>query len=719
MLTNYQNYGPFSTYAQTGSMTLMVSQITQDTWDSYYDGLLNMFKDGIETEQIQNGFVTICFDNDEGQTCELFMVDLFFNLVMWYLIILSHGQLRPYHIYFPENITGKSIKKYIDDFFIRVNRKTMSNIDMNNIIDDMLTKLSVVDKFSMYFANTINLEDNIELMKSNPEFYNILHADLSGVPIEDVKNAGMDLTYKAIDIMTHSKDVLGFDHCLADSWRASEGVNPRQYKELSINIGSKPNGQGGVFPNIINKSFIMGGVNDPLSMYIDSSTGRTAQLLSKVNVGDSGAFARILGLNNTDSFINHDVNYDCHSPNYQKITIKNEKFLAMYVDRYYRFHPDGAEFVIHENDKHLIGREIYLRSPMTCLSKAKGHGICYKCYGDLAYVNHDVNIGKLAAEIQTSQLTQRLLSAKHLLETIIKKMKWMPAFNNYFELEGNIIQLLPELNLKGFNMLIDPEGIYLKNEDDYQKSDYEDSGNYDEEYSETYNEYITEFVVETPTGEQFVIGTEDGDEMYITNELNDVIRKKAIPVDGKISIPMQNLVDIPILLIIIHNNELSKAMEKIMHIIDKNAVTKSMDRHQLLQAYIEAIIDGDLNTAGVHCEVILSNQLRDVDDILESPDWSVPDAPYQILTLNGALTNHPSVVATMMYQRLSKTLYTPLTFRKNKPSFLDLFFMVKPQDYLYNTEHIINGKATEDDAPKIINPFIHIDDEEETDDDND
>ncbi|MBP5595732.1 MAG: hypothetical protein J6Y02_10145 [Pseudobutyrivibrio sp.] len=711
MLTNYQNYGPFAQFAQTGSMTISVSDIVPSTWDSYYEGLLNMFKDGIETEQIHNGFVIIYFDR-EGIDCQLSMVDTFFNLVMWYLIINAGEDIKPYHIYFPDNITGKSIKKYIDDFFIRVNRKTMSNIQMNNLIDDMLTKLSVVNLFSMYFANTINLEDNITLMKANKEFYDILHADLSGVPIEDVKSVGMDLTNRAIEIMTHAKDVLGYDHCLADSWRASEGVNPRQYKELSINIGSKPNGQGGVFPNIINKSFIMGGVNDPLSMFIDSSTGRTAQLLSKINVGDSGAFARILGLNNTDTFINHNQEYDCHSPNFQEIVIKNEKFLQMYVDRYYRFHPQGAEFIIHESDKHLIGQKIYLRSPMTCLSKSRGHGICYKCYGDLAYINHDVNVGKMAAEIQTSQLTQRLLSAKHLLETIIKKMKWTAEFNNYFEIEGNIIQLLPDINLKGFNMLIDPDAIYMKNEDDYQKSDYDESGSYDDEYSETYNEYITEFIVETPSGEQFTIGTEDSDEMYITNELNDIIRRKAMPVDGKISIPMQYLVDMPILLVIIHNNELSKAMERIMHIIDKNAVTKSMDRHQLLQTYIEAIIEGNLDTAGVHCEVILSNQLRDAENILECPDWSVYDAPYQILTLNGALTNHPSVVVSLMYQRLSKTLYTPLTFRKNKPSFLDLFFMVKPQDYLYNTEHIVEGRATEDDAPKIINPFIHIEEEE-------
>ena len=719
MLTNFANYGPFAEFARTGKYTLNVSDITIDTWQSYYDGILNIFKDGIETDEVQKTFIVIDFGI---ATCELAMVDLFFNIIMWYLIIRTGNKIEPKHLFFSDAITGKSIKKYIDDFFIKVNRKTMSNIEMNVIISDMLHNFAAIDQFSMYFANTINLEDNIDLMRRSKEFYDIIHVDLSGVPIEDVKSVGMDITNKAIDIMKNSKSLLGYDHCLADSWRAQEGINPRQYKEFSINIGSKPNGQGGVYPSIINKSFITGGVNDPLSMLIDSSTGRTAQLLSKVNVGDSGAFARILGLNNTDTYIHKDREYDCHSPNYEVVTIRDKKFLEMYNDRYYRLHPMGEEFLLNsETDHHLIGKTIYVRSPMTCLSNAKGHGICYKCYGDLAYINHDINIGKMAAEILTSQLTQRLLSAKHLLETIIKKMKWVNEFWNFFDVDCNIIQLSQDINsLKGYTMIIDPESIYLENEDDYKKSDYDDDS-YEE--SENYNEYITrfiiksptDFVIETPDGNYITIRSEDYDKLYITNDLNEVIRdsKKAYPLDGKICIPMIYLVDIQIFLIIIQNNELSRAMERIMDIINKNSITKSMDRHQLLQAFVEAIIDGNLTASAVHCEVILSNQLRDFDDILELPDWSIKDAPYQILTLNQALTNHPSVVISLMYQRLSKTLYNPLTFRKNKPSFLDLFFMDRPQEYLYNTDNIIPAKEDEDAASKIINPFIHINENEE------
>ena len=53
----------------------------------------------------------------------------------------------------------------------------------------------------MYLLNTINNEDTIQLMNENPEFNSYMHADLSQVPIEDIKNVGMDIENKAVSIM--------------------------------------------------------------------------------------------------------------------------------------------------------------------------------------------------------------------------------------------------------------------------------------------------------------------------------------------------------------------------------------------------------------------------------------------------------------------------------------------------------------------------------------
>ena len=67
-------------------------------------------------------------------------------------------------------------------------------------------------------------------------------------------------------------------------------------------------------------------------------------------------------------------------------------------------------------DTDLVGKKIYLRSPMTCACKSSTNHICARCYGNLYYTNLDINVGKMAAEILSSQLTQKLLSAKPLLE---------------------------------------------------------------------------------------------------------------------------------------------------------------------------------------------------------------------------------------------------------------------------------------------------------------
>ncbi len=684
MLENFNNYGPYAELVQNGKMIVDVSTINIDNYNNHLKSILNILRDGIETEFVQSTFITVDFGN--GNIADLTIIDYFFNLVMWYLMVRTMEPINPQHLFFDEAITKNTIKKYIDNHFIEINRKKFSNIELNQIISDTLETYKYIDDFSMYLCNTINLEDTIELMNKYPEFNDIIHADLSKVPLEDVKNVGMELTYKAVDYIKNS------DHCLSNSFRAGEGINIKQYKEFSINIGSKPDGKGGVFPAIINSSFLTGGVNDLLSYFIESSTGRTAQILTKMNVGSSGHFARLLGLNNMDTIIHPDPNYICDTKNFQVVKITNHKMLEMFENRYFRLSPNGVEYIMKPRKfKHLVGETLYFRSPMTCASNSRNQGICYRCYGDLAHTNHDINIGKLSAEILSAILTQILLSAKHLLESLVKKIEWrnQRTFFDIFEIEGNIVKLIEDFNYKGYKLLIDPNNIFL--EDEYD--DYE------------YNEYITEFEVESSEGNILKFSTKDSDNIYIGVDLNEIIRKKGEPVDGKISINLIDLKDSAIFLLMIHNNELSRTLDKLKDIIDKNSITKSMNRHQLLQAMLETVIEGNLNVDAVHCEVILSNQIRHIDNVLERAEWQYPDEPCDILTLNQALMNNPSIVITLSYQRLTKTLYNPLTFRKNAPSFMDLFFIEKPSEFLNSTE-IVQSKKKIDEEDDVLKPAI-------------
>ena len=150
-------------------------------------------------------------------------------------------------------------------------------------------------------------------------------------------------------------------------------------------------------------------------------------------------------------------------------------------------------------NKDLIGKKLYFRSPMTCASAARGQGICYKCYGDLAFVNKDINIGQIAAEGLSSIYTQILLSAKHLLESLVVKMEWTPGFHDFFQITFNSIALKEGGVFRGCSMII--------NEDIQVEEELDDID---------YNNYITRFSIKKPDGEIIDISTTNSDNLYST-----------------------------------------------------------------------------------------------------------------------------------------------------------------------------------------------------------
>lgn len=704
-LENYKNYLMYADMVKNHEKKIVYvpKEITRDTIDDHITAITNILKDGIETEYVHNTKITISWGGD--LECDLSIIDYWFNLFMWSMVLKTNIPIEPKHIFWQKDLKRYNLKEYVDNFIItKENRISIDSRELNSIICDALYKFSEIEQFSYYLANTINNEDDIALMEANPEFYDLLHCSLQGVPFDDVKEAGMNITNRAIDIIKNSKKYIGYDHGLTNSFRANEAINPRQFKEASLNIGTKPNGMGTVYPYIIDKSFKTGGVNDPLSYFIESSTARAAQIMSKTNVGDSGNFARLLGLNNTDTILNLNRAYECMSRHFMKYEIKTSKHLSMIKNRYYRFNPLGMEYLVDDKDTSLIGKTIYMRSPMTCASNSAGNGICKKCYGDLYYTNLNINVGKLAAEILTSILTQILLSAKHLFETKIIKIQWNEEFSDFFDIDINSIKLsdgiCDDAMLKKYTLIIDPEDVILDDDEEEQSySDDEDAININDTIS--YNEYITKFIIRTPVGEEIEFGSQDQDPLYISNELNKIIRKKASNANGKVNIPLSALGDDILFFIKINNNEISKTMNDIIKLINNAQSIEGKTKDEVLQTLVDLVIEGGLNIDSVHLEVILSNQIVSAESIIKKPNWNDPYVQYRMLTLNQALTNNPSVVVSLLYKDLGRTLYNPLTFTKNAPSFFDLFFCEQPQNYI-SDELLTDDSGIETPDKKLV-----------------
>ena len=636
MLQNYENYYELSPFIRNGELTIHTDNINSDTWDKYYYGCLNIMKDGIETEFVQKGKITVQFPN--GKHCRLTVIDLYFNLIMWYMLIHIGNRIESKHLFYDEAITKGTIKKFIDTFTIIPNRENVDFKILNNTIDDALHAYVDVDNFSMFLASTINLEDFINLMEASPRFKELMHIDLSDVPLEDVKDAGMAVTHEAVEIIKNSKKIMGYDHCLADALKAQEGVNVKQLKEFSFNIGSKPDGRGGAHPVAINQSYLNGGLNKTIYQFIDSSASRYAQIITKNNVGDSGDFARIVGLNSIDSIIRDDPHYACNTKNFLKVTLTNREMLRRYSDRWYRFEPDGIEHLLTEADTHLIGATLYFRSPMFCASAASGNGICFRCYGMLAYNNRHINAGKMAAEIFTALTTQERLSSKHLLETKIRKLMWNDNFNRFIDITTNLLTINKTYPIdKEWFLMIKRDDIMLENDIDYDKPDYDEDGDTidNEDMDDTsYNEYVTSFYIGNTDGEIFEITSEEKAHMYISNSLNRLVKTKANKVDDEsFKIDFDYLDDVGLFYIKVENDDLGKSLDDIQALMNKKDVTSQHTAHSLAQAINDAAIDGKLNVMAVHFEVMLMNQIRHHLSTIRKPDWTNKDEEYQILTL--------------------------------------------------------------------------------------
>ena len=689
-----QNYGIYKELIETGHMDVYTKELDESNIDIHFTWLINILNDGIETDVVRNCKIRIHYTDNKQVTMHI--IDYMFNLLMWSIIVSSGEKISSFYQWNTmfDPITKKSIKNYIDNKYIRKNIGKIDTIKMNQSIDNGIGKFRDLENFQMYLANTVNLEDTIDLMNKYPEFNETIHFNVDGIPLEDVKEAGMKATNLQINYIKNS------DHCLKDSFLAGEGINAKQYKEVSVNIGTKPNGQGGVFPHPIQGSFINGGLKTPEEIIVESSIGRIAQILQKQNVGQSGAFARNLGLNNQDSKLHQDPTYVCDTKHFEEIVIENQDMLDEFDMRYYRTNPNGIDYRIDATkDKKLIGQLIYLRSPMTCASAARGEGICYKCYGDLAFANRDINIGQIAAELLSSIYTQILLSAKHLLESAIVKMHWTEGFYDLFNVEYNQITLKEEMNYRGYKMII---------EDDF---DDEDDGE-DFESDMDLSSYILYFDIVYPDGTRKTIKSSDtdneADSIYLHQDLIDYMNTVGINDDGVYELDLNKMKSLQLFVIDVKNNELSKTMKSIKNIIDNKKSTRSYNRNTILADFIKTNLSGNIKICSVHFEVLLMNQMRSRSDILELPNWRADDEDYQILTLSESLSNNRSITVRLQYSKIGRALIHSSNRRLHHTSNMDVFYMEKPQKFITDEYQRSTYEMKDDFERKIVKPFIFV-----------
>lgn len=715
MNSGFYDYGVFTQLLTGAPVIIKTSDITLATIDDYQKDLKDIFLDYIENENIQNSKITFIFDN--GMQVRLPLAYSLINIIAWGFVIKTNQTIKPYHVFFrKEGITNSYIKEYIDKYAIipvrdqiSINNDKMLIHNLNRVIYESLRNLKFVDKFAWYFNNSINLEDFILMYNNCPGFKEIMDRHnnnyYSQFPPEQMNAEALNDMNKLIDYIVDAKKYIGRDHCLSDAFRAKEGVKPKQAREMYVNIGVKPNGEGGIFPYVVNTSYISGGANNVAFHILESLIARIAQNLSKKNTSRSGHFSRILILNcsatkkYTIPYTNKiDPSYDCGTRNFIEYYVADKTALKKIADRYYRIDPFGIEhrisniYNVLRDNSDLIGKKIYLRSPIKCRSAALGLGICRKCMGELYNIIPANNIGMYSVTNLTERLTQMMLSAKHLLEAKIDSTTFDTSvlsedeISKYIVIDEGTIYVNPDFeDAKNWS-------IKIRNGDIQEEiiaalDDSDDDENSSDDYSieDTLN-YTNIFYIKSNNNE-IAIKTTNYDNLYLSSWLMEYINiKNLMDDDDDIIIPMIALLEdsSPLFDVGIHNDDMSERLESVIKVIDLKANTDSYTAETFLETLSDKLNNIGLDhIMSVHLEIIIMNQIRSSEDIIEVPDWSIPNNNnYQILTMRKAVMTHPSISIALQSENIARMLVSPLSFRKYKASAYDLMYMIQPQKFL-------------------------------------
>ena len=392
-----------------------------------------------------------------------------------------------------------------------------------------------------------------------------------------------------------------------------------------------------------------------------------------------------------------DPTYDCGTRNFLEYKVTDRTALKKIADRWYRIHPMGIEhrlsnvYKVEEDNADLIGRTIYLRSPIKCVSAANGRGICRKCMGELYNIVPATNIGVYSVTNLTERLTQMMLSAKHLLEAKIDSTTFDTSvltaeqISKFILIDEGTIFINPNIpDYKKWYLVIRDGDI----QEEVIASLDDGSGDDDDFNVEDTINYINVFYLKKAgTDEVITIRTTNMDNLNLSDWLNEYIEIKSLADNNEdIVIPVSALLEenSPLFDVGIHNDDMSERLESVIKVIDLKANTDSYTAETFLEALSDRLNNIGLDhIMSVHLEIIIMNQIRSTQDIIEMPDWSVPNQTnYQVLTLKKAVMTHPSITVAMQSENIAKMLHTPLSFRKHQASPYDLMYMVQPQKFI-------------------------------------
>ena len=271
----------------------------------------------------------------------------------------------------------------------------------------------VLDK-TMSYVSSLSIEDLLEIQMDDKLLSAIRQVD-EKQDITSISNC-----YTVLEDIIYNKEEIK-DNFIVKGYK-SNSINRNQAKQLLGPRGFVTEINNKIYKTPIVSSFTLG-LKDIAEMSIESRSGAKALNVSHKAIQESEYFARELQL--ACMPIEKLIDGDCGTKKYMEWYMfpgdANKKPDIDNMEGIRFINPEtGKEDILLKKHAPLVnGKKIKIRTALSCCLK-EPNSICSACMGELAYsIPLNTNIGHYCVTEMTENISQKILSTKHLISSAI------------------------------------------------------------------------------------------------------------------------------------------------------------------------------------------------------------------------------------------------------------------------------------------------------------
>lgn len=583
-----------------------------------------------------------------GEILEVTYGYVILNLFMINSYVESGIEITKDDLFNYPTVTQKSLEEYFNGILERFEGTGKEAIDhVRETIYQTLNETSdASSEYNRREGNGISYTDFVKLAVTDPEAYELMHPQIKEGQYSFIEKQFNEEGDKLMKYFASHENTELYPYAASNT-----GINKKQLTQALGMVALKPSIDGHVIPVLIKDNFI-NGLKSLENYYINACGTRLALITNNKYVRRSGYLTRKLSLANIDHYHDNSIE-DCGTKHYVIYDVSNARKLRQIIGRHYYDIDDSGNkksdelHTVTKRSMELIGKKIGLRSPITCCGKH----VCATCYGrHLSEVNKDVNSGMIAVYKLTEPLTQRLLSAKHLLSTKTDNVDWGEEFPDYFD--------------------VNMDSVYTISDVDFEVSIPKPSP---DAYDEDEEKYWVSKLIISPKDAKKDIEYNSPMKLYVNPKL---MTQQVIKSEEPIIKLDQSLLKDDEWIFKYHpkNNELTKSLQQILDLIESNDHLGISDYSEFVNKFDDLLIENDMDSINsVHIEMLSSTLIKGA--VTGKPvDFSKDEVePYVINRVSKSVMQGP-LATRLAFERINDQLVDLETYDETETSMMDYLF---------------------------------------------